>query len=94
MTNVGHDVLFYVSYLDMCIILKSFNEGRTFLFNDALNTFYFWLNGLGHLLMDHSARQETHCHHSPISNKESLYVIAHTMLWSTGGTRNSSLGPS
>ena len=29
-------------------------EGRTFLFNDALNTFYLQLYGIGHMVNDHS----------------------------------------
>ena len=28
-------------------------EGKV-LFNDALNTFYFWLHGTGHMVTDHS----------------------------------------
>ena len=28
-------------------------EGN-FLFNDALNTFYLWLHGVGHMVKDHS----------------------------------------
>ena len=29
-------------------------EGRTFLFNDALNTFYLRLHGVGHMVKEHS----------------------------------------
>ena len=29
-------------------------ERRKFLFNDALNTFYLWLYGVRHMVMDHS----------------------------------------
>ena len=29
------------------------NEGNI-LFNDALNTFYLWLYGIGHMVKDHS----------------------------------------
>ena len=29
-------------------------EGRTFLFNNTLNTFYLWLYGIGHMVKDHS----------------------------------------
>ena len=38
---------------------------RNVLFNDALNTFYLWLYGVGHRIKDHSdsERTETHCPH-------------------------------
>ena len=32
------------------VLLK---EGRMFKFNDALNTFYLWLYGVGHMVKDH-----------------------------------------
>ena len=38
-------------------------EGRKGLFNDALNTFCLWLCGVRRMAKDHSARDETHCHH-------------------------------
>ena len=31
------------------------------LFNHALNTFYLRLYGVGYMVKDHSAREETHC---------------------------------
>ena len=34
-------------------------EGRKCLYNDALNTFYLWLYGVGHMVKDHSVREET-----------------------------------
>ena len=37
-------------------------EGNV-LFNDALNTFYLWLYGVGHMVKDHSDHEETHCRH-------------------------------
>ena len=40
-----------------CMFLDCFNEGRkegNVLFNDALNTFYVWLYGVGHMVKDHS----------------------------------------
>ena len=33
------------------------------LYNDTLNIFYLWLYGIRHMLKDHSAREETCCHH-------------------------------
>ena len=35
----------------------------TVLFNDALNTFYVLLQGVGHMVKDQSAREETRCFH-------------------------------
>ena len=36
-----------------------------FLFNEALNKFYLWLHGIGHIVKDYSnnKREETSCHH-------------------------------
>ena len=36
---------------------------RNALFNDALYSFYLQLYGVGHMVKDHSAREETRCHH-------------------------------
>ena len=36
-------------------------EGNV-LFNNTLNTFYLWIYGVGHMVKDHSAREETCCH--------------------------------
>ena len=41
-------------------------EGRkdgNVLFNDALNTFYLRLYGVGHMVKDHSDSEETRCRH-------------------------------
>ena len=34
--------------------IKTRQEGRIFLFNDALNAFYLRLYGVGHMVKDHS----------------------------------------
>ena len=44
---------------DAQVIMK---EGNI-LFNDALNTFKKWLYGIGHMVKDHSDREETHYYH-------------------------------
>ena len=39
-------------------------DGRKYiLFNDTLNTFYFQLYGVGHMIKHHSAKMKTHYHH-------------------------------
>ena len=38
-------------------------KDRNVLFNDTLNTFYLQLYGFEHMVEDHSAREEPHCHH-------------------------------
>ena len=44
-------------YLKQCLKtylgVSLFQEGNV-LFNDALNTFYLWLYGFGHMVKDHS----------------------------------------
>ena len=37
-------------------------EGNV-LFNDTLNTFYLWLNGIRHMVKDHPVREEHCCQH-------------------------------
>ena len=42
---------------DIIVRYCSYNkrkEGRKLLLNDALNTFYLWLYGIGHMLKNHS----------------------------------------
>ena len=80
-------------------------EGNA-LFNDALNTFYLRLYGVGHMIKDHSdsMREETHCHHMGITARVLLYAPSHrqdstyhsfcyTSRGTLAGTRNSSMGP-
>ena len=42
-------------------------EGNV-LFNDTLNTFYLRLYGVGHMVKDHSVREETRCRHMGYSS--------------------------
>ena len=59
-------------------------EGRSVLFNDALNTFYLWLYGVGHMVKDHSDSERgnplpPHGLFFPISSKGSfISIIPHT----------------
>ena len=55
-------------------------EGRTFLFNDTLNTFYLRLYGVGHMVKDHSDSERgnpfpPHGLHLSISSKASFICI-------------------
>ena len=82
-------------------------EGNV-LFNDALNTFYLLLYVIGHMVKDHSVREETHCRHmgysfrltakvilyAPSHRQDSTYHrLCYTSSGSLAGTRNSSVGP-
>ena len=49
-------------------------EGNV-LFNDALNTFYLRLYRVRHMVKDHSAREETHCHHMGYSFRLAARVL-------------------
>ena len=86
---------------------KKKEEGNV-LFNDALNTFYLRLYGVGHMVKDHSVREKTRCRHMGYSFRLTarvlLYAPPHRQdstyhgLWYTSrgalaGTRNSSMGP-
>ena len=56
-------------------------EGRSVLFNDALNTFYLWLYGVGHMVKDHSDSERgnplpPHGLLFPISSKGSFISIS------------------
>ena len=55
-------------------------EGRSVLFNDALNTFYLWLYGVRHMVKDHSDSERgnpllLHGLLFPISSKGSFICI-------------------
>ena len=57
---------FHICVLCTTTLLWIRKEGRkegNVLFNDAFNTFYLRLYGVGHMVKDHSAREETRCHH-------------------------------
>ena len=79
-----------------------------FLFNDAFNTFYLRLYGVGHMVKDHSARKETRCRqymgysfqlaardhvYAPSNRQDSTYHgCYYTNRRALAGTRNSSVG--
>ena len=54
-------ILYFTTYLTH--FLKFLKEARKFFCNDALNTFYLWLYGIGHMVKDHSDREETDYQH-------------------------------
>ena len=45
-------VVVYSHYNHILISVKY--KGNNFLFNNALNTFYLWLYGVGYMVKDHS----------------------------------------
>ena len=51
-----HGLLFPISSMGsfICIIPQTEGRKKIVLFNDALNTFYLWLHGVGHMVKDHS----------------------------------------
>ena len=65
---------------------------QTFLFNDAQNTFYLRLYGVGHMVKDHSDNEDSHCRHYigysfRLAARVILYTpshrIAHTTVFAT-----------
>ena len=102
-----------VCYYELVYVSRSFNiqgflrkEGNV-LFNDALNTFYLRLYAVGHMVKDHSVREETHCHHmgyvfrlaarvllyAPSHRQDSTYhCLCYTSRRALAGRRNSSMG--
>ena len=77
-------------------------------FNDALNTFYLRLYGVGHMVKDHSVREETRCRHmgysfrltasvllyAPYHRQDSTYHgLCYTSRGALAGKKNSSMGP-
>ena len=90
------------------VVVLLIKEGRV-LFNDALNTFYLWLYGVGHIVKNHSDSERG----NPLpplrlfflnSSKGSFYMhhprqdstyhgICYTSRGALAGTRNSSMGP-
>ena len=79
------------------------------LFNDALNTFYLQLYGVGHMVKDHSDSERgnplpPHGYsfrltarvllYAPSYRQDSTYHgLCYTSRWALAGTRNSSMGP-
>ena len=96
-------------WFDAIWIAATQKEGRSVLFNDALNTFYLRLHGVGHMVKDHSDSERgnplpPHGLLFPISSKFFLYAPSHrqdniyhslcyTSRGALAGTRNSSMGP-
>ena len=69
-------------------------EGRSVLFNDALNTFYLRLYGVGHMVKDHSDNERgnplpPHGLLFPISRQDNTYHgLCYTSRGALAGTRN------
>ena len=82
-------------------------EGNV-LFNDALNTFYLRLYGVGNMVKDHSVNEETRCRHYigysfRLAVRDILYAPSpqtryHSLFYirrgTLAGSRNSSMDPS
>ena len=87
----------------------NYKRKGTALFNDALNTFYLWLYGIGHMVKDHSdSERGTSCRHmgyyfrltarvllyAPSHRQDCTYhSLCYTSRGALAGTRNSSMGP-
>ena len=77
-------------------------EGNV-LFNDALNTFYLQLYGVGHMVKDHSDSERGNpllqlaamvLLYAPSHRQDSTYhSLCYTSRGTLAGTRNSSMGP-
>ena len=100
------------SFINVILVFRHFGykkkEGKCFVFNDALNTFYLWLYDVSHMVKDHSdRREETRCHHIGYSFRLAarvlLYASSHrqdntyhslcyTSRGALAGKRNSSMG--
>ena len=68
-------------YTQICVLtnntLKQGRKEGNVLFHDALNTFYLWLYGVGHMVEDHSDNERgnplpPHGLHLPINSKGSF----------------------
>ena len=70
-------IQFHITYFRINVI--KIQEGNV-LFNDALNTFYLWLYGIGHMVKNHSDSKRgnplpSHVLLFPISTKGSFICI-------------------
>ena len=88
---------------------SGFTQSLSVLFNDALNTFYLQLYGIGHMVKNHSDSKRgnplpPHGLLFPINSKVLLYASSHiqdntyhglcyTSRGTLAGSRNSSMGP-
>ena len=65
------------TFLSLSRLGQRRKEGHV-LFNDALNTFYLRLYGVGYMVKDHSAREETHCRHMGYSFRLTARVLLYS----------------
>ena len=78
-----HPCLLLLHSVSLCSLnsyCEVWKEGRSVLFNDALNTFYLRLYGVGHMVKDHSDSERgnplpPHGLLFPISSKGSFICI-------------------
>ena len=71
----------------MGLILYQFGERRNkenISYNDALNTFYLWLYGVGHMMKDHSNSKRKHAiaisWTSVCDKQQVIFIIPQTEL--------------
>ena len=99
MERKGKD-FFYLTTHSTHFILRLYGrkEGNV-LFNDALNTFYLRLYGVGHMVKDHSDSERgnplpplSQC--TPFHRQDSTYHgLCYTSRGELAGTRKNSMGP-
>ena len=105
---MGQNLMTHVEQTDILTIGYR-KEGKSVLFNDALNPFYLWLYGVGHMVKDHSDSERGNLLPPdrllfPISSKVLLYALSHrqdstyhslsyTNRGALAGMRNSSMDP-
>ena len=77
-------------------MIKTRKEGSD-LFNDALDTFYLRLYGVGHMVKDHSDNERgnpLHGLYAPSHIQDNTYhSLCYTSHGTLAGMRNSSMGP-
>ena len=66
----GRKETFYLTTHSTHFIYGYMERERNVLFNNALNTFYLWLYGVGHMVKDHSD--------SVRGRKETFYLTTHS----------------
>ena len=93
-----HTILSFVYLPPYFIFINSINsiniiniyiykEGNV-LFNDALNTDYLRLYGVGHMVKDYSVREETRCRHMGYSFRLTSRVLLHAPSHKQDSTYN------
>ena len=96
LNNIQRLLFVWAKKTDTYICMKRKHFGNV-LFNDALNTFYLRLYGVGHIVKDHSDSERG----NPLSDSQQgvFYMhhptnrITHTSRGTLAGTRNTSMGP-